>query len=56
MNNQKIYKAMQIDKKSVNNKILFVTISYIRKIVVEVSASKNDISYSLNKMKDFCSV
>ena len=42
MNNQRIYKAMQSDKKNVSTKILFVTLSYIRKIVVDVPASKND--------------
>lgn len=56
MNNQRIYKAMQSDKKNVNGKILFVIISDIGKIVVDVPASKNDILYSLNKMKDFCFV
>jgi 3-dehydroquinate synthase len=56
MNNQKIYNAMQSDKKNVNSKILLVVISDIGKIVVDYPASKSDILYSLDKMKDFCSV
>ncbi len=56
MNNQRIYDAMQSDKKNVNSKILLVVITDIGKIVVDYPASKNDILYSLDKMKDFCSV
>jgi 3-dehydroquinate synthase len=50
--NQEVFEAMINDKKNRNEKILFVLMTDVGKIIVDVPANKKDIFYSLNKMKE----
>jgi len=49
----KIIKAMYSDKKNREDKIMFVLISDIGKIVVDVPVEKQNIIFAINKMKEF---
>jgi 3-dehydroquinate synthase len=51
MDNQNVFDAMRSDKKNKDNKIMFVLISGIGNLLVDVPANKRDIFYSLNRMK-----
>jgi 3-dehydroquinate synthase len=53
IDNQNIFKAMQSDKKNRDDKIMFVLISDIGKVLVDVPANKKDVFYAISKMKDF---
>jgi 3-dehydroquinate synthase len=52
----KIIEAMYSDKKNRGDKILFVLLSDIGKVVVDVPAAKRDIVFAIKGMKDFFSV
>ncbi len=47
---------MYSDKKNKNNKIMFVLISGIGNMLVDVPANKRDIFYALDKMNESCLV
>ena len=47
---------MYSDKKNKEEKIMFVLISYIGKIVVDVPADRRDIVFAITGMKDFFSL
>jgi len=51
-----IIEAMYSDKKNREDNIMFVLISDIGKIVVDVPAEKRNIIYAINKMKEFFSL
>jgi 3-dehydroquinate synthetase len=51
INNQNVFDAMCSDKKNKDNKIMFVLISGIGNMLVDVPANKRDIFYALDKMK-----
>jgi 3-dehydroquinate synthase len=51
INNQNVFDAMRSDKKNKDDKIMFVLISGIGNLVVDVPANKREIFYALNKMK-----
>jgi 3-dehydroquinate synthase len=51
VNNQNVFDAMSSDKKNKDEKIMFVLISGIGKLIVDVPANKREIFYSLNEMK-----
>ena len=53
---EKIIEAMYSDKKNRKDNIMFVLISDIGKIVVDVPAEKRNIIYAINKMKEFFSL
>jgi len=53
---EKIIEAMYSDKKNKEEKIMFVLISYIGKIVVDVPAEKKDVVFAIKSMKDFFSI
>ena len=55
INNQNVYDAMQSDKKNKDEKIMFVLISGIGKLLVDVPANKREIFYALNQMKQLIS-
>ncbi len=44
---------MRSDKKNKDDKIMFVLISGIGNLLVDVPANKRDIFYALDKMKNF---
>jgi len=52
INNQNIFDAMRSDKKNKNDKIMFVLISGIGNMLVDVPTKKRDIFYALNNMKN----
>ncbi len=52
INNQNIFDAMRSDKKNKNDKIMFVLISGIGNMLVDVPVKKRDIFYALNNMKN----
>jgi len=56
INNQNVFEAMRSDKKNKDDKIMFVLISGIGNLLVDVPANKRDIFYALNKMSKFCLV
>ncbi len=47
---------MRSDKKNKDDKIMFVLISGIGNLLVDVPAKKRDIFYALDKMKETCLV
>jgi 3-dehydroquinate synthase len=49
----KMIEAMYNDKKNRGNKIMFVLLSDIGKVVVDVPAEKKDIVFAIKRMKDF---
>jgi len=49
----KMIEAMHNDKKNKGDKIMFVLISDIGNIVIDVPAKKKDIVFAVNRMKDF---
>lgn len=51
INNQNVFDAMHNDKKNKDEKIMFVLISGIGNLLVDVPANKREIFYALNKMK-----
>jgi 3-dehydroquinate synthase len=51
INNQNVFDVMQSDKKNKDDKIMFVLISGIGNLLVDVPANKREIFYTLNKMK-----
>lgn len=53
---EKVIEAMYADKKNREDKIMFVLISDIGKIVVDVPAENRNIVYAIKRMKDFFSV
>ena len=52
LNNKNMVNIMQLDKKSRGGKINFVLLSELGNILVDVKADKNNIFYSIDKMKD----
>ncbi len=56
INNQNVFDAMRSDKKNKDDKIMFVLISGIGNLLVDVPAKKRDIFYALDKMKETCLV
>lgn len=56
INNQNVFDAMRSDKKNKDDKIMFVLISGIGSLLVDVPANKRDIFYALDKMSEFCLV
>jgi len=56
INNQNVFDAMRSDKKNKDDKIMFVLISGIGNMLVDVPANKRDIFYALDKMNEFCLV
>ena len=48
--------VMYSDKKNRGDKILFVLLSDIGKVVIDVPAGKRDIIFAIKGMKDFFSV
>jgi len=55
INNQSVFDAMRSDKKNKDDKIMFVLISGIGNVLVDVPANKREIFYALNKMKQLLS-
>ena len=53
INNEKVFNAMQSDKKNRNEELMFVLISEIGRLIVDVPAKKRDIYFALDKMKVF---
>jgi 3-dehydroquinate synthase len=53
INYQNVFNAMRSDKKNKDDKIMFVLISGIGNLLVDVPANKRDIFYALDKMKNF---
>jgi len=51
INNRNVFDAMRSDKKNKDDKIMFVLISGIGNLLVDVPANKREIFYALNKMK-----
>jgi len=51
INNQNVFDVMYSDKKNKDNKIMFVLISGIGNMLVDVPVNKRDIFYALDKMK-----
>jgi len=51
IDNQNVFDAMRSDKKNKDDKKMFVLISGIGNLLVDVPANKRDIYYALNKMK-----
>ena len=51
INNQNVFDAMRSDKKNKDDKKMFVLISGIGNMFVDVPANKSEIFYALNKMK-----
>jgi 3-dehydroquinate synthase len=49
----KMIEAMYSDKKNRGDKIMFVLLSDIGKVVVDVPAKKRDIIYAIKRLKDF---
>ena len=45
--------AMYSDKKNRSDKIMFVLLSDIGKLVVDVPAEKRDIVFAIKRMKEF---
>ncbi len=56
INNQNVFDAMCSDKKNKDNKIMFVLISGIGNMLVDVPVNKRDIFYALDKINEFCLV
>ena len=56
INNQNVFDAMRSDKKNNDDKIMFVLISGIGNMLVDVPVKKRDIYYALDKMKENCLV
>jgi len=56
INNQNVFDAMRSDKKNKDDKIMFVLISGIGNMLVDVPVKKRDIYYALDKMKENCLV
>ena len=56
INNQNVFDAMRSDKKNKDDKKLFVLISGIGNLFVDVPANKSEIFYALNKMKQVLSL
>jgi 3-dehydroquinate synthase len=56
INNQNVFDAMRSDKKNKDDKIMFVLLSGIGDLLVEVPANKREIFYALNKMKQLLSL
>lgn len=56
INNQNVFDAMRSDKKNKDDEIMFVLISGIGNLLVDVSVNKRDIFYALDKMSEFCLV
>ena len=52
----KLIDAMYGDKKNREGKIMFVLISDVGKVIVDVPAEKEDIIFAINKMKEFYSL
>ena len=52
INNQNVFDAMRSDKKNNDDKIMFVLISGIGNMLVDVPVKKRDIYYALEKMKE----
>ena len=53
---EKMIEVMYSDKKNRGDKILFVLLSDIGKVVIDVPAGKRDIIFAIKGMKDFFSV
>jgi len=51
INNRNVFDAMRSDKKNKDDKKMFVLISGIGNLLVDVPANKREIFYALNKMK-----
>jgi 3-dehydroquinate synthetase len=52
IDNQNVFDAMRSDKKNKDDKIMFVLLSGIGNMLVDVLANKRDIFYALDKMKE----
>lgn len=56
VNNNKVFELMHLDKKRIGNRIMFVLLKDIGNLIIDAEIEKKEISYAIDKLKDFSSV